>query len=445
MNPEFERNLTLEFSYARLIGMPFVLLIVFALTYLMNQDQFDDDTANIALGLYVFIVLFWGAKQAAESIADELRNHTWDIQKTSAISPWSLSWGKLFGSTLFNWYGGLLCLLVYAATTLKTESIIIVIGYAIGIGLWVHSLSLLMSLFALRKKQPFNSSIGYLLVLFLLPSIFGTLFSSGHISSEIVYWYDFEINRQIFGLISLALAWGWSVIGIYRMLAQELQIRTLPWVWLLFTFFLIIYCHGIISGNSQPIYQSHSYNYNVTEHNYFMLISFAICSFLAYSLIFMDDNNPMLMRRLWIYAQTEKWQRFLEEIPCWFISLILVLPACIYLTLLSPLEIEGKLHFYPIPAFLLMLRDIGLVLFFNYAANPKRALGLSVLYLTFLYWIIPLIFIETGADIIAALFLPLFADNLGLAILFAGAQAGFMGYLLFDRWQKTVNQVQNCT
>jgi len=81
--------------------MPIFLAVIFALTYLSNDNQFNDVTANIAMSLYVFIVLFWGARQAAESIADELRNHTWDIQKTSAISPWTLTWGKLFGSTLF--------------------------------------------------------------------------------------------------------------------------------------------------------------------------------------------------------------------------------------------------------------------------------------------------------------------------------------------------------
>jgi hypothetical protein len=90
-----------------------------------------------------------------------------------------------------------------------------------------------------------------------------------------------------------------------------------------------------------------------------------------------------------------------------------------------------------------MLRDVGIVLFFYYAPNPKRALGLSILFLTLLYWIIPTIFIASGAEIVAALFLPLFSDSMGLALIFAGCQVGFVGYLLINRWQNTIHQFQN--
>jgi NADH:ubiquinone oxidoreductase subunit 6 (subunit J) len=311
------------------------------------------------------------------------------------------------------------------------------IGYAIGSGLLVQSLSLLVSLFALRKKQPFNSGISYLFVLFSLFFILGIMIGSENESLKVIDWYSFQMSHNAFSLISIGLACIWSIVGIYRLLAQELQIRTLPWVWILFMAFLVFYIHGMIIGNSHNSYPTH----HDADPNYLMITAIAICVSLTYCLIFIDDNNPMLLRRLWVYSQEENWQRFLEEIPCWLISLVLAIPPCLYLSLFSPTETSEKLHFYPIPIFLLLLRDIGIVLFFNYAQNPKRALGLSVLYLTFLYWIIPAIFIESGAEIMAALFLPLFAGNLGLAIIFAGGQVGFIGYLVFQRWQKTVNQL----
>lgn len=450
MNPEFQRNLYLEFSFARLIGMPLFLLIIFALSYLLNEQKFDEETATVAIWLYVFIVLFWGARQAAESIFDELRNYTWDIQKTSAISPWSLTWGKLFGSTLFNWYGGFFCLLVYAATATKTDSLLpktseavfMIIGYAVLSGLLAHALSLLVGLFGLRKKQAFNSSISYLFVLFMLFFLSAVMIGSENKSPDSIHWYHFEIDSLTFGLISLALACGWSIVGIYRLLAQELQIRTLPWVWLLFSGFLIVYCHGLVMGGNPAEHQNHPEHFS--SATFLMLDAFVIGSGLTYSLILIDENNPMLIRRLWLYARQENWLRFFEELPCWFISLLIVLPASLYLTASFPFqEATEKLHFYPISAFLLMVRDVALVLFFNYAPNPKRALGLSVLYLTFLYWIIPAIFIEAGVDLIAAFFLPLFSQNIGLSIILAGGQVAIVGYLLFNRWQKTINQLKN--
>jgi hypothetical protein len=441
MNPEFERNLYLEFSFARLIGMPLFLMVIFVLTYSINDQKFDENSARVAIWLYIFIVLFWGARQASESIFDELRNHTWDTQKTSAISPWSLTWGKLFGSTIFNWYGGVLCLLIYILTKEKSDYVTMIVLYALSGGLLAQSLGLLASLFALRKKQQFNSSIGYLVVLFLIFCSTSMLFGVGSKRNEIIHWYDFEITLQLFGLISLVVACGWTIVGIYRLLAQELQIRTLPWVWLCFVSFLILYTQGLVVGVDH--YSSTSAQDKFSNYQAMMLIVFGICSGLTYCLILIDENSPMLMRRLWVYALEEKWERFCQELPCWSISLGLVLPASLYLSFVFPTEAVEKLHFYPIPAFLLMLRDVGIVLFFYYAPNPKRALGLSILFLTLLYWIIPAIFIASGAKIVAALFLPLFSDSMGLAIIFAGSQVGLVSYLLFNRWQNTIHQFQN--
>jgi hypothetical protein len=435
MNPEFQRNLYLEFSFARLIGMPLFLLVIFVLTYSLNHQQIDEDTANVALWLYIFIVLFWGARQAAESIFDELRNHTWDIQKTSAISPWSLTWGKLFGSTLFNWYGGIFCLTVYAIASEQPAHTFTVILFSLGLGLLVQALSLLISLFALRKKQASTQSFNYLFILFLLFTLPGFIFAVKDKSSYLLHWYGFEMNIQLFALISLGLACVWAIIGVYRLLAEELQIRTFPLVWLGFVAFLIIYVHGLIVGH-----EDHSITAPLnTHHNWLMLIAFAACSSLTYGLILIDNNNPMLMRRLWIYSQQENWQRFWEEVPCWLISLILTLPSSLYLTLTMPIEPVEKLHFFPLAAFLLMLRDVGIVLYFSYAQNPKRAFSLSLLFLTLLYWILPAIFATSDATVIAGLFLPLFYGHLGLAVVVALIHVAVIGYLLWQRWQKTVN------
>jgi hypothetical protein len=88
-----------------------------------------------------------------------------------------------------------------------------------------------------------------------------------------------------------------------------------------------------------------------------------------------------------------------------------------------------------------MVRDIAIILFFNYAKNSKRAFSLSLVYLTFLYAIIPAIFLQMNFTLMAGVFLPLFTNNLAVSIIFSGLQAAVVGYLLFIRWQKTVNQL----
>ncbi|MDE3106492.1 MAG: hypothetical protein KGK08_15075, partial [Acidobacteriota bacterium] len=114
-NPEFKRNLWLSFSRHRLIGMPSLLGLTFlALTFTDQQGEVAGSLYNVSVWLFIFIVWLWGARNANATIVDELRDHTWDQQRMSALDPWTMTWGKLFGSTSFNWYGGLMCLAVIA-------------------------------------------------------------------------------------------------------------------------------------------------------------------------------------------------------------------------------------------------------------------------------------------------------------------------------------------
>jgi len=435
MNPEFQRLLTLEFSLGRLIGMPLFLGVIFCLTFLNDNHQFGKATAGAAVFLYIVIVLFWGAKQSAESIFDELRNRTWDIQKTSAISPWSLTWGKLFGSNIFNWYGGLICMGVFTISA-ADEHISMAWLYAISGGLFVQSLSLLVSVFALRKKQTFNSAVSYLIVIIALSMLMPMMGLSYTDASNSISWYGNQINSRYFLSGSLILGCFWMITGIYRLLAEELQIRTLPWVWLGFIVFCCVYLGGLFAGVDYP--------YQLYNSRLFLLISFAVCSTLTYILLFIDKNNPMVARKLIVYFKQQQWQRFLEEIPCWLLSLLIAFPCSILLSIFfffDTGEIQ-KVSFYPLVFFLFMLRDIAIVLFFSYAANPKRALGLSLLYMTFLYAFIPALSSSLGASMIQKIFLPfLFGEDVILAVIVAVLQAGIAGIVLIQRWQKSINQL----
>ncbi len=120
MNPEFKRNLWLTFSTLRLIGMPAVLALIF-LAAGMNTEL--SQMGSVAVTLFVGIVWLWGSKNAAAAMGDELRDHTWDQQRMSALSPWEMTWGKLFDATLYNWYGGALCLLMLLVAELPASPV----------------------------------------------------------------------------------------------------------------------------------------------------------------------------------------------------------------------------------------------------------------------------------------------------------------------------------
>ncbi len=430
MNPEFQRNLYLELSISRLIAMPAFLLVIFSLSYLIDDQSLAETTANTAIGLFILIVLFWGTRQASENIFEELRNNTWDIQRTSAISPWSLSWGKLFGSTLYNWYGGLLCLLVYSFAAADTEFIALTWLYALSSGILAHSLSLLVSLFALRRKQSYNSGIGYLFAVVLLFFLISLINNIDDFAMNTLFWYGDFYTQSSFLAVSLILACCWSIIGVYRFLAEELRIRTLPWVWLVFIGFLSIYIAGIITVNNNVSVQKTALN--------LILVWFFICSSFSYLLLFLDENSPMLLRKIGLYWQNRQWPNLLQETPCWMVSVVLTLPAMIILALIPPIEKINHVYFYPLVIFLLMLRDIGLLLYFSYAQNRRRARSLTLLVMVCLYGVLPAIFLAMHINSIAWLILPVLNDNLFLAIFAAGMQTLIITFLLVQRWKNRI-------
>ena len=121
-NPEFKRNLWLSFSTHRLIGMPSLLALTFLAIILADQqDQVADNLYTASISLFIFIVWLWGARNANATIVDELRDKTWDQQRMSALDPWTMTWGKLFGSTSFNWYGGLMCMAIIVTSGITAE------------------------------------------------------------------------------------------------------------------------------------------------------------------------------------------------------------------------------------------------------------------------------------------------------------------------------------
>ena len=120
-NPELARNFKLELTSQRMILMPIILVLLTGLMLSFYNDGSNnssgrnayDDLCNFALIGFLLIAGIWGAKSAADGILDEYNNKTWDWQRMSTISPIKMTIGKLFGSTSYNWYGGIICLVIF--------------------------------------------------------------------------------------------------------------------------------------------------------------------------------------------------------------------------------------------------------------------------------------------------------------------------------------------
>ncbi|MFM8331987.1 MAG: ABC transporter permease [Candidatus Methylumidiphilus sp.] len=433
-NPEFERQLWLEFSVSRLASVSLVLGVLLALTRALDDAHFKDATANTAAGLYLLMVSWWGARQAVDSVLDEQRNRTWDTQRLSALGPWAMVWGKLFGSTLVVWYGAVLCLLAYGLATADSATLPWFCAYALVGGLALQSFSFFLALLALRLGHAGGgiSVLALLLALSFGPATLSALLRDARVA-ETVAWYGLPLPAPALTLSALGLALFWAMVANYRLMAQELCLRTLPWVWLAFALFLSVYLTGFASPSS------------VTERFGFLLAAgFGVCLTLTYLDLLTELNEPMRFKRLLTYAEQQDWRRFGEALPPWCASLALAAVFGLPLSLLGwAATSEGsEFRAYPLPILLLSLRDIGIFLLFRFGKNPRRALMASLLCAVLLYGVIPGIF--TGADLpgLAAAVLPLRADSAVLAFAAAALQAAAALSLAHARWREAVYRPQ---
>lgn len=430
LNPEFRRNLWLELTPYRLVGMPLILGVLLFLAYLLDGRQYGESVAATALVLFGLLTFLWGTRLAAESLISEIREHTWDSQRMSVIGPWSMTWGKLLGSTIYPWYGALICLLVYLTSrpafdlTLFETAVLMV-----GSGLFGQAVGLLVSLQATRKSQRygrFQTTAFLALGAGCAVSVLNWPFAK----AEGVFWYGRHYADEGFVLISLMLFLGWAVFGIYRLIRAELQLPSLPWAWGAFVLFLIAYFSGFPGGDGwrfgQSIWQPR------------LLCAFLIALALAYGTLFSERKDPVAFNRLLQSLAQRQWRRSLEGFPLWLSTLpFVVLTGALLITaeLTSGPNQAEPLAVAAAAMVLFLLRDVGLLLFLNLGRNPKRADMLTVLLLVLFYTVIPAILAALDLDRLAGLFWPVPGASAAIVLPAALCQAAAMLWFLGRRWR----------
>jgi hypothetical protein len=398
-NPEFKRNLWLSFSLHRLIGMPALLALTFlAITLADWQDKIAESLYVASISLFIFIVWLWGARNANAAIVDELRDKTWDQQRMSALDPWSMTWGKLFGSTSFNWYGGLMCLVIIAISgfgagkpdvivTLLTLSAVGVLLHAALIALNLHT-----SQFESRLIQ--RGGMGWLVIIFVF--MFIPSFTYGDHKS--IAWWGMQINHALFWLDTSLLFAACATFAAWRVINNALQVRTRPWAWPAFACILSVYLAGFLPGNShiQPLWLT----------GLFVAIS------MTYAALLTEPNTLLRWRKLRLLQQRQDQRGWLEHLPLWPTTLMLSFLFAFLVVLTShDMHSEyGRMDYlhpqHALTLALMLLRDACILLFFAFAPNSKRAVGAAMLYLLVLNMLLPFLAGVAGLDALRYFFLP---------------------------------------
>lgn len=439
LNPEFRRNLALELTRHRLLAMPGVLLLAFLLAYALAGERAGMLAAGwTALGLFGAITVLWGTLLAAASVLDEFREKTWDTQRLSALDPWTLAWGKLFGGTVFAWYGGAICLPVFLIGTLGGLSPIASVGppplaicaMALGAAVLMHALGLLSGLLAPRSGQR-RSSVA--LVLLLIALISGLPLLSDMLTREPVRWWGGRWDAIWFSVIGCWLFAGWAVIGVYRTFCAELQVRTMPGAWIGFAAFLSVYLCGFIVGRAD----------DVPATSLFAAVAFVVTLAMTYASVWVEKRDVISVRRLLLRYRMGDRRRTLEEMPCWLATAPLALLFALYLLIHGaaipvPGIADRAASAIALAATLLAMRDIALLYFFSFAQNGRSAEMTTLIYLFLLYWLVPGLLSAVGLAPLAHLVLPSFTGDMGFAVAVCAAQAALAGGLALRRWRQRV-------
>lgn len=446
LNPELRRNLWLEFSLQKLVVTPLVIGAILCLCYLTEKHSVDEAAYSIAL----FFLFLWGTKSASETIPNELHNHTWDYQRLSIMTPWTLSWGKLLGSTAFAWYGTFIALIPHTMITLQTEAPYLVFGKLIILllgGLLAHSSALLMSMNGLQWEKNAKVNTIWYLVFGLCVAYWPTVHSLRTLSSYNVLNYDFygwPISHFSFYFASLCLFLFWSIVGIYRNMRSGLQYATLPWVWFIFTIFCVIYVPAFFKMDLSHVKISKE---TITAHSILDVllllpryIALGVASTLTYLALFSERINVITYKKIF------HKDHHIKHFPRWVMSFLVTLAIGIWISFLPNLHF-GDLHndnivFIPAVlsgAFILFLiRDILIIHYFKFSetiGNGTRSMVSAVFYLAILYFLIPGLLLSFKAPTwMLTFFLPSSAGNWIISLLAPALEILFMAGILKKQW-----------
>lgn len=399
MNPEFLRQLWKELTLHRLIAMPAILFLIFYISFLQGNKGFETvaHTANL---LSFMLLIMWGAGLASDAIFEEIQNQSWDSQRMTPLSAWSFTWGKLFGKTIFVWYGFFFCALFFICAKLYFHSATdgLEFLYLMLLGVCAQALALFTALLiqrisAKRSRLQLGLIQVFTILFFGIVYLFSTTYAAplpGNVRE--IHWYHFNIAPLHFFIASAIVFSFWLILGIYRLLRVELQIRTAPWIWPLFVLFAIFYYLGFHPDamNTQgqiPKNLLAFWNWDVA---YFMAISL---SFLA---AFFTPKNFVNYLRWFEDLKNKHYLRSAFLMPPWILSMFIGLCLLIILSfLVQRLTVsEHKIALiqmgWSISLFGFLLRDIGILYFLNWKKDATRGHLACILYLIVLYVFLPL-------------------------------------------------------
>lgn len=450
LNPEFIRNVWLELTRRRLILMSSFVGASLAATTLIYGDFWSEEVVLVATNMFWIIIILMGSRDAARAVVGEIRERTWDQQRLSAIGPASMTWGKLFGATVFAWYGGAICLVVIVLHALRNpeEGTFYLLAASIIVGLSAQALALLSSLVAAQRR---SSHTRLSVFLYQVLGVVGALTltdlsmlskASFHASRSMLWW-GISVEAVNFGLVSSAAFLIWALVGCYRHMRLELQEQNRPYVWLGFLAFVVVYYAGLV-GNGEP-----SGAVLLSDFQQRIFAGLLAVVTVAYAMALFDAKDPVLYRKI---LTSDKKQAALSRLPAWgyayLVSITLGFVLAVTLMGSEPMSLPTSgMTSSPLPLFDSSTRALGgelswaavlaalgfltrdCFLFVIYGLRRARGAAFAALITLALVYVVVPIIVRKLDVMTLAVFWPVPTQTVILGPIIAWAQAALMVWL----------------
>ena len=454
INPEFRRNVWVQFTWTRLLAAPlltliacYVFLLFFSPSWLQRVAEFIG--GSLVIGL-------WGTRRVADSLAEEVSGGTWESQRMSSLGAWQMTWGKLVGSASFIWYCGLITLAVvfwannrmYALGEVGRPPLAVAFNLFVG-GLTAQAAAFAIALVLMRKAAQFRrltitlaQTGGFLVYLIVsnegVPETqnvgrFGSTFNTPLLP---MLGTD-EISLYRMALI--AIVCGWTVIGTYRLMRTELQYRNLPWVWTAFLVFVLI--GGVMASPGAELGRR-------------LLLPYCAMVLLTYISFFADYRDPVRYRWALVALRQGNWFEAASAIPWWLISFVF---ACVLAVVIawSPFVLAGMpsggdprpmvavfgraLARLPESLTLVMLftlRDLLVLLWLSCSPWRSKADVAGIIYLLLVYCPLAAILWVAGGQHLLPVVVPISTGVSGVDFAPIGIELAFALFLFYARWRE---------
>ncbi|HDS11751.1 MAG TPA: hypothetical protein ENN77_02495, partial [Candidatus Wirthbacteria bacterium] len=360
INPEFKRNIWLEISKLRLIIGPVILGLILWLSYLNASSSYEtigywgyrssiwskpdrvsyiaEEVGKTALWLFGLITIFWGTILASGSVSSEVQDETWDNQKMSYLGAWEMVWGKLFGRTIYSWYLGAVCMLIYGWSSLliadrqlaflKRGAIFILIA------LLAQAVGFMLSLLGILREQHAKQRES---VMYALIALFaGMPFLQQTFENRLpIKWYGMDIHVFRFLFVVLLVFLGWALLGCYRQMREELHAESSPWGALAFGVFCMFFFPGFLQGISGAPVFVNNFSNNIALINSAvpgvsiwllhdrLRLALAISFGMTYLSILLSSKDLVGFRKLFKLLSADQIKEVLVNLPVWIYSLAL--------------------------------------------------------------------------------------------------------------------------